>query len=140
MPPRPSLEDPAPATNTRGSATITVEGTPLNDFILYSLTLDNGTYRLDGYGLALVGRMSREWSGQVGKPVAILPEIAGVGISELDLPMIGLTKVTGGQIVIDQVVNRDPPRVKGRLTMQLQGPDGKPSFSGTFEVGIVVKK
>src|SRR5947209_1373267 len=72
---------PAP-TNARGTATISVEGTPLADFLLYGLTLENGAFRLDGQGLALVGRISREWAGTVGKPVAILPEVAGIGASE----------------------------------------------------------
>ncbi len=126
-------------TTSRGTATIGVDGTPLNDFILYGLTIDNGAFRVDGQGIALVGRMSRDWAGSIGKPIAVASEIAGIGKSELDLPMIGVMKVVAGQLVIDQVVSKSPPRVKGRLLFQLQGPDGRSSFTGTFEVGIVVK-
>jgi hypothetical protein len=124
---------------TRGTATIGVDGTALDDFILYSFTLDNGTFRLDGQGIALVGRGSRAWEGTIGKPVAILPEVAGVGASELDLPQVGMMKITGGQIVIDESEKNTPPRVRGRLAIIVEGPDGKVSFSGKFEVGIVVK-
>src|SRR5262245_16144349 len=123
----------------RGTATINVFGTPLDGVLLYGLTLNNGAFRLDGQGLSLVGRMSRDWAASVGTPAAILPDVAGIGASEFDRPGLGVAKITGGQIVTDQVVSRDPPRVKGRLRMQIQGPDGKVDFTGTFEVGVVVK-
>jgi hypothetical protein len=127
---------PGPA---RGKATVNVAGGPLDDFILYGLTLDNGTFRLEGQGFALVGRMSKDWAGQVGRPAAVLPQVAGLGASEFDQPGLGPAKIVGGQIVFDQVVSRDPPRVKGRLMMEIQGPDGKVPFTGTFEVGIIMK-
>jgi hypothetical protein len=131
--------DRPPTGPARGKATITVAGGPLDDFILYGLSLDNGAFRLDGQGFALVGRMSKDWAGQVGKPAAVLPEVPGVGKSEFDQPGLGPAKIVGGQIVFDQVVSRDPPRVKGRFVMEIQGPDGKVPFSGTFEVGIIIK-
>jgi hypothetical protein len=131
----------APATeprSSRGTLTVRVYDTPL-ELQLDALTVCGGEFKLAGFGVRYVGQMSQNWRSQFQRHVALQKRSVQFGESEMELPMIGTVKVLSGQLIIDEVVNENPSRVKGRIAFTLPGPDGPSSFNGTFEVGIVAK-
>lgn len=120
----------------RGSLTVRVYDTPL-DLQLDALTVRGGEFKLEGYGVRYVGQMSLNWRSQIQRPVMLQQRSAALGDSEMELPMIGTVKVVSGQLVIDEIVEVDPARVRGRITFSLPGPEGVTHFAGTFEVDVI---
>jgi hypothetical protein len=117
---------------------VKVYDTPL-DLQLDALTILGGSFKLEGFGVRYVGRMSQNWQAQLGKPVAIERRNTAFGDSEMDLPMVGKVGVVGGTILLDKIVDQGAPRVHGHVAFTLSGPNGPASFTGDFEVDVIVQ-
>jgi hypothetical protein len=122
----------------RGVLKVRVYDTPL-DLQLDVLTILGGSFKLEGFGVRYVGKMSQNWQAQLGKPIAIERRSTAFGDSEMDLPMIGKVGVVGGTMLLENIVDQDAPRVRGHIAFTLPGPNGPASFTGEFEVDVVFK-
>jgi hypothetical protein len=120
----------------KGTLTVLVYETPL-DLQLDALTLHGGQFKLEGFGVRYVGRMSQDWRRHMQKPVALEKHSELFGDSEMDLPMVGVVKVHSGELVIDEIIDVEPARIRGHLRFALPGPDGISTFAGKFEVDLV---
>jgi len=89
--------------------------------------------------MRFVGRLDGSWESSIGKSLAILPEVPGVGGSTVELPGDSAAKVISGDLVLDEIVRRGPPRVRGQLMVVVKSPSNEVTYGGDIEVDVVEK-